>query len=184
MHVNRANGKKYVGITSQNPVLRWANGKGYYRNKHFSDAIERYGWNNFDHLILYAGLSKEEACEIEQHLIQEYRTQEKAFGYNLTSGGEYFKHSQESKQRMSENRKGKGRVKRTPEQIERMKAAHSGGNPSVPVFCIENMTMYESINDAARATGINKKQISGCCRGVPHYNTAGGLHWIFANEVK
>ena len=96
MHVNKANGKRYIGI-SKNPIARWANGKGYYRNKHFSDAINKYGWNNFDHLILYTDLTKKEAGEIEQHLIKEYRTQDKRYGYNLTSGGEAFLHSEESK---------------------------------------------------------------------------------------
>ena len=81
---------------------------------------------------------------------------------------------------MSENRKGKGRIKRTPEQIERMKANHSGGAEKVAVLCVETGIAYDCINDASRATGINKKQISGCCRCVPHYNTAGGYHWRYA----
>lgn len=59
MHINRANGKRYVGITAQNPINRWQNGLGYRRNKHFWDAILKYGWDNFDHLILYSGLRKE-----------------------------------------------------------------------------------------------------------------------------
>ena len=180
MHINKANGKRYIGITSVNPLDRWQGGCGYYKNKHFNDAIKKYGWNNFDHLILYSELSKEEACEIEQYLIAKYKTQDKRYGYNIASGGQYFKHSEESKVLMSERRKGKGRVKRTPETIERMKANHSGGADKVPVVCMETGTQYGSINDAAKATGINKKQISGCCRKVPHYNTAGGYHWKYA----
>ena len=180
MHVNKANGKRYIGITSVNPLDRWQGGFGYYKNKHFNDAIKKYGWNNFDHLILYSELSKEEACEIEQYLIAKYRTQDKRYGYNITSGGQYFKHSEESKLLMSDRRKGKGRVKRTPEQIERMKANHAGGADKSPVICLETGKRYESINDAARATGINKKQISGCCRKILHFNTAGGYHWKFA----
>lgn len=88
--------------------------------------------------------------------------------------------SDETRRKMSENRKGKGRIKRTPEQIERMKANHSGGAERVAVLCVETGIAYDCINDASRATGINKKQISGCCRCVPHYNTAGGYHWRYA----
>ena len=182
MHVNRANGKRYIGITSVNPIDRWNGGSGYYKNKHFFAAILKFGWDNFDHLILYSGLSKDEACLIEQSLIAEHHTQDKRFGYNLTSGGEHFKHSEETKRLMSKNRIGKGRVKRTKEQIECMKAAHRGGTEKSPVFCIETGEFFESINDAARATGINKKQISGCCRNVIHYNTAGGYHWRYAKR--
>lgn len=180
MHVNRINGKKYIGITSMNPIDRWQNGLGYRKNKHFNDAIIRYGWNNFDHLILFSGLSKEAACGIEQNLIKAYSTQDKRFGYNLTSGGDYFKHSKESRALMSKNRMGKGRGKRSPEAVANMKAAHAGGTPKVAVICIESGKTYDCINDAVRDTGINKKQISGCCRGVRHYNTAGGYHWKYA----
>lgn len=179
MHINLTNNKKYVGI-SKDPIARWANGSGYHRNKHFADSIKRYGWENFAHLILKTNLSKEEACELERQLIREYNTRDKRFGYNLTDGGEHFLHSEASKRKMSENRKGKGKVKRTQEQIEHMKAAHSGGADRRAVECVETKKIYESINDASRDTGINKKGISGCCRGVIHYNTAGGFHWRFA----
>lgn len=182
MHVNKANGKRYVGI-STNPISRWANGRGYYRNKHFSDAIGKYGWNNFDHLILYSELNKKEACEIEQHLIKKYKTQDKRFGYNLTSGGEAFKHSEESKLLMSKNRKGKGPHEFSEIHKKRMKENHGGGAEKKPVVCKESGVVYACINDAARETGINKRQISGCCRGVCHYNTAGGYHWQFAEVI-
>lgn len=181
MHINRANGKRYVGITRDNPLHRWANGKGYRRNKHFYDAILRYGWDNFDHIILYTGLTESEACAKEQELIKEYGTQDKRLGYNLTNGGEFFRHSEESKRLISENRKGKGRVKRTAEQVERMKASHAGGAKPIAVLCIETGESFNCINDAARAKNISKKQISACCRSIPHYNTAGGLHWKYMN---
>lgn len=182
MHVNKHNGKRYIGITSDNPTKRWANGHGYRKNKHFHDAIEKYGWGGFDHLILFSGMDKETACNVERWLIAEYKTTDKTHGYNLTNGGEHFKHSEESKKRMSQNRKGKGRAKRTKEQIQRMKDNHAGGTEKAAVICIDTCERFSSINDAARAKGINKKGISGCCRGVPHYNTAGGYRWKFANE--
>lgn len=180
MHINKANGKRYVGITSVNPLQRWANGNGYYRNKHFHDAIIKYGWDNFTHLILYTGLSKDEACEVEKYLIKYYKTQDKEKGYNLTSGGEHFSHSEESKKIISERRRGKGRTKRTQEQIQKMKANHGGGALPSAVICLDTGETYKSINDASRATGINKKGISGCCRGIRNYNTAGGMRWAFA----
>ena len=55
------NGKVYIGITSQNPIARWRNGKGYSNNTHFKNAIDKYGWDNFKHEILHSELSKEEA---------------------------------------------------------------------------------------------------------------------------
>lgn len=184
MHINRANGKRYIGITSGDPLKRWMGGWGYHRNKHFTDAIKKYGWNNFDHLILYSELSKEEACEIEIYLIEKYQTQDKTKGYNITSGGENFKHREDSKQLISERRKGIKPKPFTEEHKRKIKEHHAGGADQKPVICLDTGIVYASINDASRATGINKKGISGCCRNVRHYNTAGGLRWAYANEVR
>lgn len=81
---------------------------------------------------------------------------------------------------MSANRKGIRPAPFTEEHKRRIKENHAGGAEKQPVFCIEQNKIYESINDAAKINGINKKGISGCCRGVKHYNTAGGYHWRYA----
>lgn len=180
MHINQVNGKRYVGITSQSLENRWQNGIGYKRNKHFTDAIKRYGWAAFDHVIVAEKVSKEVAVDLERSLIAEYRTQDKRYGYNITDGGEHFKHSAQSKALMSQRRRGKGCGSFSPEHIARIKAHHSGGSDCRPVRCIETGEIFQSINDAARQKGTNKRGVSGCCRKVKHYNTAGGFHWEFA----
>ena len=68
-HKNKINGKMYIGLTKQNPITRWRNGKGYAKNKHFSDAIQKYGWENFEHTILYTGLTQEEAGQKKRRRI-------------------------------------------------------------------------------------------------------------------
>ena len=70
MHVC-PNGKKYIGITMQEPNQRWRDGKGYCKNKHFYNAILKYGWNNIQHIILFSDLTEDEANEIEEKLIDE-----------------------------------------------------------------------------------------------------------------
>ena len=183
MHINKANNKKYVGITHyKNPQKRWLKGKGYMNNPHFSKAIIKYGWDNFDHVIIAEGLSKEEACLVERLMIQSNRTQDRRYGYNITDGGEFFKHSEESKHRMSENRKGKGLHEFSEEHKRKIKEHHAGGSDKKRVLCCETGMIFESINDAAKCIGINKKMISNCCRNVPHYKTASGYHWKFAEE--
>ena len=107
LHLNKINGKKYYGITSEdNPEKRWK--KGYYHNNHFQNAINKYGWENFEHIIIAENLSKKEAELKEQELILKNKTNNQAFGYNLTSGGGLgvFRHSEESKKLMSEHTKG------------------------------------------------------------------------------
>ena len=86
MHVSPA-GKKYIGLTSMAPEERWHNGKGYKNNPYFSAAIEKYGWDNFEHVIIATNLTQEEACKMETELIIKYNTIDINNGYNLTLGG-------------------------------------------------------------------------------------------------
>ena len=46
-------GKLYIGITSQKPELRWNYGRNYKENPYFYNAIQKYGWDSFQHEILY-----------------------------------------------------------------------------------------------------------------------------------
>lgn len=87
------NGKRYVGITSKSPKARWGRGKGYKdRNIPICRAIEKYGWDNIEHIIVATGLAHEESCKMEQDLIKKYKTNISRYGndygYNLTDGGE------------------------------------------------------------------------------------------------
>ena len=88
MHKNKVNGKKYIGQTCQKPEYRWGKeGKGYEQCPLFYSAIQKYGWDNFEHTIILTGLSAEEANLKEQELISFYKTTQKEFGYNLQKGG-------------------------------------------------------------------------------------------------
>lgn len=97
-------GKRYIGITSQNPERRWrADGSGYRQNPHFMNAIKKYGWKNFTHNILYSGLTKDEACKLEKLLIKELKTSKCRSGYNRSLGGEYGKLTPEARKQISES---------------------------------------------------------------------------------
>ena len=85
-HTNLINNKSYIGITSQKCQNRWGiNGKGYELQPKFYNAIQKYGWNNFQHDILYTDLNKETALKIESELIKKYNTIEN--GYNVSPYG-------------------------------------------------------------------------------------------------
>lgn len=101
-HKNKLNGKMYFGITSRIPEERWgSNGCKYKSTPHFYSAIQKYGWDNFEHNILYKNLTKEEACNIEKKLIDKYKTQNNEFGYNILDGGQVTKLPKEVKEKMS-----------------------------------------------------------------------------------
>ena len=106
IHISPSN-KKYVGITSRKPSLRWSGGNGYKNNEHFYRAIQKYGWGNFQHLIVAKNLTKEEACKAEIDLIKKFNTQDYNLGYNNTSGGEHTTFTLQAKKKMSDAKKGK-----------------------------------------------------------------------------
>lgn len=87
MHVNKVNGKVYVGLTHHvNPNKRWGySGQKYYHCTKFTRAIKKYGWDNFEHIIL-CRTSKERAIIIEKSLISYYK--KLGISYNLSDGGE------------------------------------------------------------------------------------------------
>lgn len=82
------NGKVYIGITSKKPEYRWNGGRGYWQNKHFTNAIMRYGWDNFKHEILATGLEKSAACDLERAMIAYHKSNDPNHGYNNSIGGE------------------------------------------------------------------------------------------------
>ena len=87
MHISPSN-KRYIGITCQKNIKkRWGNGKGYKKNKHFYRAIEKYDWNNFEHIIIAKGLDKDTACWLEIELIKVWDATNKEKGYNINPGG-------------------------------------------------------------------------------------------------
>lgn len=129
-HTNKTNGKVYIGITSKSPNIRWANGVGYQQNRHFWNAIQKYGWNGFDHEVLLTGLSREEACAKEIELIAEYGSLEPG-GYNQTVGGEGangWKMTEEQKAKISAKKLGK---KRPPEIGEMVRLRSLDKKPSL-----------------------------------------------------
>lgn len=77
----------YIGIT-KDIKKRWiSNGIQYKNCSLFWNAIQKYGWNGFNHVVLIDNITKELACIIERELIKKYNTQDSNFGYNISYGG-------------------------------------------------------------------------------------------------
>lgn len=112
--------KAYIGITSKKPEKRWGkdgshylkkNKNGKYNQSYMANAMLKYNdWSSWEHIIFMDGLTKTEACRIEQLLIALYHTNNAEYGYNLSSGGENgfygCHHSEEHKQNQSDKMKG------------------------------------------------------------------------------
>ena len=80
--------KVYIGITKFDPKYRWLNnGRGYKTQTTFFNAIIKYGWINFKHEILYKNLSEEQALDKEEELIQQHKSYDRRYGYNISLRG-------------------------------------------------------------------------------------------------
>ena len=169
MHEHRENGKKYIGITCQDPYKRWGNGKNYKKTSYFRNAVDKYGWDMFKHEILYTNLSKEEACIKEQELIKKYKTNDNKYGYNNSVGGEIGSKGCHWKKK---NKKLKA-TKKTDK-----------GKPRV-IVCVETKIEYPSLREASRLTGISKTCISLNANKKSRQSYAGTLadgtklHWQY-----
>lgn len=122
VHINKINGKMYIG-QSYNIKERWrCKGKNYFNSIKFFNAIKKYGWDNFYHLIIDEGLTIEEADALEKSLIQSLDTINN--GYNLKEGGARGALSPKSLKKMGDS------VRKTftehPEIKEKIRQAHLG----------------------------------------------------------
>lgn len=90
---------KYIGLKIFDK--RWQNylGSGLY----FKRALKLYGKENFSRKILAIAYSKEELDELEIEFIKNHNAVESIDYYNLQYGGHSGKHSQESKDKISNN---------------------------------------------------------------------------------
>lgn len=241
------NGKVYIGITRQEPEKRWKRGLGYEGCVFFS-AVQKYGWDNINHEILYDGLTEEQACDKEIELIAQYKSNDRRYGYNVSAGGntthntpeankkrsdkakarwndfEYrelavskmkgIQRSTEAKENISEAQKkrferqserdavslrqvGKIRSEEAkrktseslkafysiPENAKRVAQSQYEANRRThgrKVRCVETGIVYDTIVDASKDTGIERRYISAIC----NHKRKGRLTWEYCDNER
>lgn len=132
MHINKINGKRYIGITKQDPERRWGNNGAHYKESpHFYSAILKYGWDIFEHIIMSNVLSRDDACLLEKYYISKFKTQDRRFGYNAFEGGTAPSIPQDVREKMSQSMMGNknclGRI--TSEETKRKISEAQKGRP-------------------------------------------------------
>lgn len=172
VHVNKFNRKTYVGITND-ISRRWGkNGSGYINNKYgcFKNAILKYGWDNFEHIILECSLTIKQARVLEQLYIKALDAKVPN-GYNLTDGGEGVigaPFTLEHKKHLSEVRKKKIA---NGEIIQPF-------NGKAVVQLEKDGTLvgkYESATEAQCKCGLGQGTVGKACNG--RLKTLGGYVW-------
>jgi group I intron endonuclease len=157
--VNRLNGNFYIGVT-MNLKARMKLHKNSKGTVTICNAIKKYGWENFDLFILRDDIqTKEEMFRLEKETIALLNPP-----YNETEGGEGisgFKHSDQTKKKMSESAKN---VTRKPLSIEHRLNISKGckgklkGRPSKSHLL--NMSLWQKGKKKGPCSEETKRKIS------------------------
>lgn len=123
---NKITYKQYVGSTAVGFKSRKANHwkclrNGYHINRYLQAAWDKYGEEAFEFFIVWAG-PPQLCIKYEQIFIDQQRSAEREFGYNLspTAGSVLgIKFSEESKRKLSE-------IMSSPEMKEKISRANKG----------------------------------------------------------
>ena len=189
MHKLKKDNRVYIGITSQNPKKRWQNGLGYIHSCYFYNAIIKYGWNNFEHIILFKDLSKEDAEKKEIELIAKYKSNIKGYGFNINEGGFSPIITEEQKKKISDTEKGKIVSKETGLKISKAKKEYfkkygltkeqlkSYKRRIKPIICVETNNIYYGQKDL-KENGYNVANVVLVCNNKR--KTANGYHWRYS----
>lgn len=198
-HTNKVNGKIYIGLTRLNPEARWKNGNGYKKGSHFRNAIDKYGWDSFEHKIIKSNLTKSEASYWEKYYISFYNSTDRHCGYNTSSGGEHggHAHTDEAKKKIAQNgyhegMKGKKHSdstkvkmsqvkigKHLPDDTKNKMRKSALRNRGRLFRCLELNRVFDNLNDAFDATTCPKSAIVSCCQGKQKQSK--GYHWEYVD---
>ena len=197
MHRNKINHKVYIGETCQLKLNdRWKNGAGYKTCSSFYNAIQKYGWDNFEHLILEQGdWTSETIAKKENYYINLYDAKNPEKGYNINDG--YYqsvspKANEAAVKWMKQHPDfGLARAqdmlkwqKEHPEEMRKIRQENISKATNArkrKVQCIETGVIYESASEAARKNpNTTQSKICMVCQGKR--KTCGKLHWRYINE--
>jgi group I intron endonuclease len=192
MHKNLINNKVYIGQTkSADPNKRWRNGT-HYENTYFGRAIQKYGWDNFEHIILESEIpTQEEANQKEQEYIALYNSTNKDFGYNSTTGGMSFELSEEVRQQRREIMRKRWQNEDFKQSMKEKLHQYWETHPEIKaergqtIRCIETNQIFQSYKEAGDWCGLvnYKCSLLSYFRGErqscgKHSETGQPLHWI------
>lgn len=176
IHINKFNNKKYIGITTQKYVsVRWKNGLGYSKCPRFFNAILKYGWDNFEHIVLFDNLTQQEAEILEKYYIRIYKTTNDKYGYNIQNGGGITHVNELTKNKAREKQLGKHH---SDETKKKMSLSHKGkqkclGYKHTQKTKDKHRLLWIGTNNC-RARGVNQYDLDG--NFIKHYN--------YMNEIK
>lgn len=157
--------KYYVGLTSaKNVKNRWGkNGNGY-KTQYFRRAIDKYGWENFIHIVVRNNLTQKDASNLEKLLIKQLKSNDSKYGYNISNGGEAtflgLHHTEQAKRKIAER------------FLDPVNQYDLNG---------KLIKSWNSIREAGRILDIDSSSIAKCCKGF--YKTSKNYVWRYIGDT-
>ena len=168
MHISPSN-KRYIGITCKKPEHRWNNGNNYKHNIHFTRAIEKYGWDNFQHIIIVKGLTEDEAKWLEIELIKEWDSANRDKGYNISLGGDIV--SDETREKLRNVNLGRHHSDETKEKLSKVRIGKYCGKNS-PMFGIPKSEEHKrKVSETKKRNGKSKGKNNPNAKSVINLTT-------------
>lgn len=170
------NGRIYIGVTCRDPYLRWQNnGSGYRKQPEFFADIQKYGWDNITHEIVFQSKDAEEAYAKEEELIRLYKDRYGDLIYNITFGR---MHTDNYKALISKLNKGKHMSNEAKLKLSESRIKQHG----VDIVCWETGEHFRGYKNAGESINIKQfRNIQTACKHFPDY-TLGGYHWYRADD--
>lgn len=185
VHQNPENLKLYIGITN-NVKARWSRkAESYRRCSKIYSAFKKYGWEYFNHLVLFDGMTKEEACKKERDWICAAKLA--GLSYNLADGGEGtlgIRHSEEHKKRISEWLTGRACSDETKAKISASHKKLHNLDKKIYAFDVRSRELvkeYPCMQIAADELEINRRCITRAAKG--YMPSAGGYIWSYTPYI-
>jgi len=184
---NKINNKIYIGYTTQKLNVRYSQHlTSAFRKKSktaISSAIRKYGKDNFIlDIIEKTNVCKKELLELEVKYIEQYNSNNKLIGYNLTKGGESSSYirTKETIEKMSKSMMGNKSSKGIPKTEEfkenlsriRFNKFRSGkltaGCLKCTIYDSNNCLLgnFYSIKEAARVLKLDQDTIRRASKGI------------------
>ena len=168
MHINKINRHFYIGITSLKPHQRFGKNGTYYKKcVYFYNAIKKYGWDNFEHIIVAENLTKEQACKYEIDLIEHMKIERPNDCYNILRGGEL----------------GRAGIVATEEYKNKFRG---NKNPvAKSVICIETNKIFDTVTEASIFYNTDRKNIIRACQTGMACGRLNNkkLHWAYFDKT-
>lgn len=201
------NNKYYVGITGVKPFTRrWRNGTSYKSQPKIYNAIQKYGWDNIKHTVLFSGLTLSEANQKEIECIKKYDSINNGYNVSIGGGGTMgIPCGEKTKMKISNANKGKSKSEKSKNNLKKYIEKYGPWNKgkklskehlkkiteerqkrcNKKVYMIDKKThtilkTFNSCTEASKYVGVSKANISRCCRGGRP--SSAGYKWRYADE--